>query len=222
MDPDMVRQQEEAEEEARRLKRSVATPKVTAPVLAEPDPTEEAEEYVGPLQPEPETETVLIHSHAPGLPPVLPIRRRRRKPAVEARERVGWLAAMRVSLYGLIMAGLGLLGGIMIGVKLGWSPAQSLGTGAGLGFVLAWQSAFVSLRANRDVSFLRAILLGVCPALILILTLIVAMVAGSHITGIKPDAISNVQLRDFWMIVASGGAVGLLLSTLQTRKLTLR
>ena len=218
MDPDMVRQQEEAEEEARRLTLGIASAATTAaPVLDRPIP-----KVVAPKSDE--TETVLVHAHVPGLPPLIPMKRKKKRAEspVDARARIGWFVALRVSLYALIMSALGLLGGIMVGVKLGLAAPQSLALGAGIGFLLGWQAAFVSLRANRDISFAWAMLISVWPAIIVLVMLIAAMVAGSHFTGIQPDSIAAGQIRAFWMIVGSGALLALLLSTVRTRKLTVR
>ena len=88
MDPDMVRQQEEAEEEAGRLKRSGPPPIAPAAVISEARLLDDDEEYVEPRPAEPETETGFVHSQAPGLPPILPIRRKKKaaKPAAASGE----------------------------------------------------------------------------------------------------------------------------------------
>jgi hypothetical protein len=69
-------------------------------------------------------------------------------PAEPAPRRVGWFAAIRAGIYCLIMTTLGLLAGIMIGVRTGLFPSQSLAVGAALGLLLGWQAALASLRAN--------------------------------------------------------------------------
>jgi hypothetical protein len=214
MDPDMVRQQEEAEEEARRLTMNPAPVAVAA--AAPPSPPASAPR---PAPRSEEPETVLTHVHIPGLPPVIPVLRKKKRPAppADTRSRIGWSAALRASLYALIMTGLGLLVGIPVGVQLGFSPIQSLAVGAALGFLLGWRSAFASLRANKQISFGRAMLVSVSPALIVLAGLLAAFLIATHFTGATSNSMTNL---DFWIVVGSGALFTLLLSTARTRRLT--
>jgi hypothetical protein len=216
MDPDMVRQQEEAEEESRRLKLAPAV--APASTAAPPSPAPKPEPRIVPRTEE--TETVLAHVHMPGLPPVIPIKRKKRPtPPVDSGSRIGWFVALRISVYALIMATLGLLGGMTLGSKLGLAPMQSFLTGAGLGFLLGWQAAFASLRANREVSFIRALLRSISPALIVLGIMIVALLSAQNLASDLSNAMADGR---FWMMAGAGALIALILSTLQTRKLRLR
>lgn len=215
MDPDMVRQQEEAEEEARRLKTGQTAAAPGARVAVPPPP--KSEPVTVPR--EEETETILAHVHVPGLPPVIPVKRKKKRPAppAEPGSRLGWFVALRVSLYSLILGALGLLGGMALGAKLGLPSMQSFAVGAGLGFLFGWQAAFASMRANRAVSFMRAVLISTWPALIVLAVMIVALLSAQNVVGQGTNAATD---SNFWLIAAIGALVALILSTLQTRKLT--
>jgi hypothetical protein len=220
MDPDMVRQQEEAEEEARRLKlgpRPVAAAMPTASVIAATPPLAEPEPRPAPKTEE--TETILAHVHMPGLPPVIPIKRKKRAaPPVDTRSRIGWFLGLRASLYALILSGLGLLGGMTVANQFGMPAMQSLGVGVGLGFLLGWAAAFASMRASRPIGFVWAVLISICPALIVLAVMIVALLIAQNAVGQGANAMADGK---FWIIAGSGALLALIVSTLQTRKLTI-
>jgi len=193
MDPDMVRQQEEAEQESRLGPATQAR----APASAERVARRET--------------SLVLRSEA---------RHDADAEAAAAKaNRIGWFAALRASLYCLILTMLGLLGGIMIGVKSGLFPTQSLAIGAGLGVVLGWQSAFASLRASKRLAFGRAMLTAIVPAVIVLACLIGAMLAAFQLTGVSPQTLAEGHLPAFWMIVGGGGVIGVILAASRIRKM---
>jgi len=201
MDPDMVRQQEEAEDEERlRRLKQVRMPHSRQPAAA-PRAPESDESFE--LRAEPR-HVISKPSPRPKYRPV------------------GWFAALRASLYCLIMTALGLLGGIMVGVKFELFSLQSLGIGAALGLFFGWQAIIASLRANADLSYWRALLAGILPAAIMIVALIAGMIAASQFTGITSDSIAAGDLPTFWAIVATAGFAGLVLAAMRMRKVARR
>jgi hypothetical protein len=200
MDPDMVRQQEEAEEESRLRRLAPLHMSPPRPALAPPAPAGSAEE---PMVLRAEPRGVMDAAPAPGK---------------SAPRRVGWFAAVRAGIYCLIMTTLGLLAGIMIGVRTGLFPSQSLAIGAGLGLLLGWQAVLASLRANAGLSFRRALLASLLPGVLMLMSLIGGMLAAAYFTGVTPETIAEGHLPSFWAIVAAGGLTGIVLAAMRMRK----
>ena len=139
-----------------------------------------------------------------------------------APRRVGWFAAIRAGSYCLIMTTLGLLAGIMIGVRTGLFPSQSLAIGAGLGLLLGWQAALASLRANAGLSFRRALLASFLPGALMLVSLIGGMLAAAYFTGVTTETIADGHLPSFWAIVGAGGLTGIILAAMRMRKVVRR
>jgi hypothetical protein len=120
------------------------------------------------------------------------------------------------------MTTLGLLAGIMIGVRTGLFPSQSLAIGAGLGLLLGWQAVLASLRANAGLSFRRALLASLLPGVLMLVSLIGGMLAAAYFTGVTPETIADGHLPSFWAIVAAGGLTGIVLAAMRMRKVVRR
>jgi hypothetical protein len=143
-------------------------------------------------------------------------------PAEPAPRRVGWVAAIRAGIYCLIMTTLGLLAGIMIGVRTGLFPSQSLAVGAALGLLLGWQAALASLRANAGLSFRRALLASLLPGALMLVSLIGGMLSAAYFTGVTTETVAEGHLPSFWAIVGAGGLTGIILAAMRMRKVMRR
>ncbi len=133
-------------------------------------------------------------------------------------KQASWGTALRAAFWSLPMTAAGLIGGIMLGVKLGLIPEQNLAIGIGLGFVLGWQSAAASLRRRGAVSFGRAFRAPILPTGIILIALIAGMFAAFHMTGLSPETIAERDLPDFWLIVGASGLIGFLLAAVRLRR----
>ncbi len=203
MDPDMVRQQEEAEEESRLSRLAPVQMPPPGPVPAPPARAGGA------------AEPIVLRAEPRGGEEAA-------APAEAAPRPVGWFAAIRAGLYCLIMTTLGLLAGIMIGVRTGLFPSQSLAIGAGLGLLLGWQAILASLRANAGLSFRRALLASLLPGTLMLISLIGGMVAAAYFTGVTTETIAEGHLPSFWAIVGAGGLTGIILAAIRMRKVVRR
>ncbi|MGF1621548.1 MAG: hypothetical protein ACFCUR_13160 [Rhodomicrobiaceae bacterium] len=204
MDPDMVRQQEEAEEESRLRRLAPVHMPPPRPAPAPPAPADSAKE------------PMVLRAEPRGIAEDAPASGKTAPP------RVGWFAALRAGIYSLIMTTLGLLAGIMIGVRTGLFPSQSLAIGAGLGLLLGWQAVLVSLRANAGLSFRRALLASLLPGVLMLVSLIGGMLAAAYFTGVTPETIADGHLPSFWVIVGVGGLTGIILAAMRMRKVARR
>ena len=128
----------------------------------------------------------------------------------------GWGTAFRSAVLCTLTTTIGLIAGIMLGVKLGLYSAQSLAIGAGLGYLLGWQSSAATLR-RAGLTFGRALRVPMLPAAFVLIALIGGMAAAFQITGMAPEAITDLQSRTFWLIVGGSGVIGALLAAAKTR-----
>jgi hypothetical protein len=192
MDPDMVRQQEEAEAMSR-MGRTPAARAAIAPRVANDDPI------------------VLRAERRDGSVPALPATRfARHRPQ-------GWGAALRACFFCLLLAAVGLVGGIMLGVKLGLIPEQSLAIGAGIGFLLGWQAAAASLR-RRGLPFARAIRAAFMPTAIILIALIGGMAAASLRMDIAARTIPDYASSGYWLSVGVAALIGFILASAKMRR----
>ncbi|WP_125461891.1 MULTISPECIES: DUF4396 domain-containing protein [Rhodomicrobium] len=193
MDPDMVRQQEEAEAAAR-----LRSPIMMMAAPADPPSTPPGD-----------------HAFTPRIEP-----REDYIPAEIVPEKTapGWGAVLRATFYSLFLTGLGLMAGIMFGVKLGLVPWQSLLIGSAAGFLLGWLSAVGSLRKRYKLSFLEAYRAPLAPTGIILAALILSMAIASLFTDISPTAMTQRALPTYWVIVSIGGLIGYVAAAYRMRK----
>jgi len=189
MDPDMVRQQEEAEAASRVRRPVVASTQSPAAALRDDLLALRADFEEDDFKPTP--------------PPVTPL---------------GWGGVLRATFFSLVLTGLGLIGGIMLGVKLALVAWQSLAIGSFAGFLLGWQAATTSLRKGQKVSFAQAFRAPLLPTLIILLALIASMAVAALFTDISPTAIAQRVLPSYWLIVAAGAVAGFILAAIRLRK----
>jgi hypothetical protein len=186
MDPDLVRQQEEAEAEHRRGGKMPPPPAQKNPV---PPPIAER--------------TILSRAK----PPLANLSQPSRGHAPAARPRLApWLATGRAMFGGTAMAALGIFGGMLLGAKLGLVLVQQFMLGAGTGTVVGWQSAALALRRSgyrASVSLLATILPIVLVAGAMTAGIIIAVL---DLSAVTMEVSPGVTLK-YWQIVAIGAAV---------------
>lgn len=186
MDPDMVRQQEE--EEAASFLRGIISGRA-------PHSTPKQDAFV--LRAEPR------ERHQ--APPPMAAPRPKREP--------GWGAALQATFYCVLFAILGLVGGIMLGVKLGLVSWQSLGLGMAAGFLFGWRSAVAALRKRYATGFTRAYRASLVPALIIQLSLVGGLAVILPFAGATLETANTSLLLKPWLIsLAIGAVVGFVLA----------
>jgi Domain of unknown function (DUF4396) len=186
MDPDMVRQQEEEEAASRRGAlngRASFTPPRHDPFVMRAEPRDI------PVAPVP----------APAPAPARRIDPPKRAP--------GWLAASRATFYCVLFGALGLIGGIMLGVKLGLVSWQSLGLGMLIGFGLGWRAAVAVLRKRYTTGFTRAYRASLVPALIVLICLVGGLAVILPFAGSSLDGVPTSQLLRPWLLSLTVGAL---------------
>lgn len=180
MDPDMVRQQEEAEADSRLRIFATGRP-----------PSARPKEDAFVLRAEPREPS---KSAAPA--------------AIPARRPLSWGAAMRATLYCLLLAILGLVGGIMLGVKLGLVHWQFFILGMAAGLLLGWQAAVTVLRKRYRLGVVQAWRASFIPAVIILMSLVGGLaVMLPVITGSTLETAQAGQLLVPWLLSLGVGAM---------------
>lgn len=190
MDPDMVRQQEE-EETASRLRGPL---KVQMPNT----------------RPARREEPIVLRSD-------------QRHPDVspeQTSQKVtnGWWTPFRAAFVATFMTALGLLAGIMLGVKMELIPEQRLAIGSAVGLLLGWQAAVISLRRRGAVKLSWAMFAPLLPNAIILVSLVAAMFVAATVTGVSPANISSELSTRYWLIVGGGALIGTLLAAFWLRR----
>jgi hypothetical protein len=125
----------------------------------------------------------------------------------------GWLAATQATGYCVLFGALGLIGGIMLGVKLGLVSWQSLGLGLLAGFVFGWRSAVAALRKRGTTGFTRAYRASLVPALIIMLSLVAGLAIILPFAGASLEGAQGGQLLRPWLLsLGLGALVGFVLA----------
>jgi hypothetical protein len=119
----------------------------------------------------------------------------------------GWLAASQATSYCVLFGALGLIGGIMLGVKLGLVSWQSLGLGMLTGFVLGWRSAVSALRKRYSTGFTKAYRAALIPALIVLLSLVGGLAVILPFAGSSLEGAQTSQLLRPWLLSLTVGAL---------------
>lgn len=184
MDPDMVRQQEE--EEAASRQRGVFSRRTNF-LQPRHDPfVMRAEPQNIPIGPVPDPAPII-------QPPS------KRVP--------GWFAASQATSYCVLFGALGLIGGIMLGVKLGLVSWQSLALGMLSGFVIGWRSAVSALRKRYTTGFARAYRASLVPAVIVLLSLVGGLAVILPFAGSSLESAQTGQLLRPWLLSLTVGAL---------------
>ncbi len=183
MDPDMVRQQDEEELTSRLGARVKVNMPSARPIMRNEPTILRAEPRQREARAEPETLAARPSSVTP------------------------W-TAIQTAFAGSLMTGLGLLGGIMLGVKLGLIPEQRLAIGAGAGFFLGWQAFMLSLRRRGNLKLGRAITLPLFPTALILGASIAGMAAAAHFTGVAQMTVGSEVPLHYWLIAGAGALTG--------------
>lgn len=191
MDPDLVRQQAEEEAAHRLLSRRDLPPDMRVePVL----PMGRAAEARGPAW----TTAPVYQSSAETA-------------TATAFAAAGWRTALGIAASCVLGVTVGLVGGIMLGVKLQLVPGQGAMIGAAAGFVIGWQVVAGALVRHGSLTRWRAFGAGFRTALLILLIMAAAMFVAPHYIG--PHKAANVpfDIGVFWKSVAAGAMVALIL-----------
>jgi hypothetical protein len=195
MDPDLVRQQEEAEA-ASRARRPLAAGSRT------PQP---------PIQPPPQPDAPFLlradpRDHLVASPPSAPP------------QFLGWGAALRVTTSAFALTSLGLVAGILLGVKLGLISWQSFAIGAAAGLLLGWQSAFSSLRRRYKLGFASALRVPIIPIVIILVALIAGMAVAAFRLGLPASVLADYSQGSYWLNAGLVALIGFVFAVLRMRK----
>ena len=199
MDPDMVRQQEEAEA-ASRIRRPTPMGAANSQIAAR-------------------AAAGLTQSHARDAPFVLradPRENLTATPPLAPVRPVGWGVVMQASVLGLTATALAAVAGFMLGVKLGLLPWQSLAIGAAAAFILGWLSATVALR-RHGIPLGRAARASIMPTALILFALLTAMAVAALFNDISPATLSDHILPTYWINVGVGALIGLLFAVMRMR-----
>jgi hypothetical protein len=196
MDPDLVRQQAEEEAASRLLARRDMPPDLRRePVLPMGMP---------PLAVPMSTE--LIRGE-PIAPPV------QSAPLVTA----GWRTALGIATTCAMATTLGLMGGVMLGVKLHLVPLQSALVGVSSGFLMSWQIGALALRRG-GLTWWRAYRVGFGVAFVVLLVVSAGMFVSAHYLGMQSAADGGFAIGSFWKSVGASAAVAILFGAMMVRR----
>jgi hypothetical protein len=195
MDPDLVRQQEEAEA-ASRLRRPIP-----AAAAGMKPPVSQAHPVDTPFVLRADPREQLIAS-APSAPP---------KP-------LGWGPAMHVATTSFVFTSLGLVAGILLGVQLGLVSWQSFAIGAAAGYFLGWQSAYASLRKRYKLGFRRALHVPLLPTAMILIALVAGMAVAAFRVGVPGPALTEDPHSSYWLNAGLVALIGYVLAALKLRK----
>ncbi len=194
MDPDLVRQQAEEEAASRLLSRRDLPPdKRVEPVLPMGTRAHPARRATGSL--------------GGGIYP--------RGPEIAVRAlTLGWGAAVGIAASATLGTIVGIVGGMMLGVKLQLVPLQTVLIGATAGLVLGWQVGALALIQRAGVTWWRAYGVAIRAVFVIVFVLAVAMFVAPHFIGapLAPNAPFDIAV--FWKSVAAGAAIAVILGAI--------
>jgi hypothetical protein len=188
MDPDLVRQQAEEEAASRIHSRREPPPAVRIePILPMPIPHRrgshrgyESGAYHGGMR------------------------------AAAAATRAGWRMAFGIATSCVLGTTVGLVGGMMLGVKLQLVPWQGALIGASAGLLLGWRLGSLALMKRAAMGRMQAYGAAFRSAFMIFLIMAAAMFAAPHFTGAVTGPNQSIDASLFWRTVASGAVIALL------------
>lgn len=195
MDPDLVRQQAEEEAASRILSRHGMPPDMRVePVLPMAKPRE-----MPPVKPE---RAVAPHQAA------------RAAPAIAMRS---WRVGFGIAASCVLGSTVGLVGGVMLGVKLHLVPGQGALIASAAALVLGWQAASAGLIRRGGLGTLRAIGVGLRGSLVVLAVMSGAMFVAPHYLGAAASPKAPFEIGVFWRSIAAGAMVAMVLGGLVMR-----
>jgi Domain of unknown function (DUF4396) len=191
MDPDLVRQQAEEEAASRIHSRRGMPPDVRIePIL--PMPAAMSVSRPQPLRKRPAS---LYQSGAQ---------------AAVAVASAGWRMAFGIAASCVLGTTVGLVGGMMLGVKLQLVPWQGALIGASAGLLLGWRLGSLALIKRRALGRMQAYGAAFRAALMIFLIMAAAMFVAPHFTGAIAEPNQPLDAALFWRAVAGGALIALL------------
>lgn len=191
MDPDLVRQQAEEEAASRILSRR------------EPPPPDVR---IEPILPMPAHMTASRSQHARRSVSVY-------QGGLEAATAVasaGWRLAFGIAASCVLGTTVGLVGGMMAGVKLQLVPWQGALIGASAGLLLGWRLGSLALIKRRALGRMQAYGAAFRAAFMIFLIMAAAMFVAPHFTGAATGPNQPLDASLFWRTVAGGAFFALL------------
>jgi hypothetical protein len=190
MDPDLVRQQAEEEAASRILSRREPPPDVRIePILPMPAHMMASR----PHQPKP---TMAVYQG--GLE------------AATAIASTGWRLAFGIAASCVLGTTVGLVGGMMAGVKMQLVPWQGALIGASAGLLLGWRLGSLALIKRRALGRMQAYGAAFRAAFMIFLIMAAAMFVAPHFTGAAKGANQPLDASLFWRAVGGGALFALL------------
>jgi hypothetical protein len=122
----------------------------------------------------------------------------------------GWRMALGIATSCVLGTTVGLVGGIMLGVKLQLVPWQGALIGASAGLLLGWRLGSLALIKRAAMARMQAYGAAFRAAFMIFLIMAVSMFVIPHITGATgPNQAFDIS--SFWRAVAGGALTALLL-----------
>ena len=199
MDPDLVRQQAEEEAASRIHSRREPPPVRIEPFLPMPTPMIDSRASV-------RKHSGTFHG---GLE------------ATTAMVALGWRAAFGIAASCVLGTTVGLVGGLMVGVKLQLVPWQGVLIGASAGMLLGWRLGSLALMKRAAMTPMQAYGGAFRAAFAIFLIMAAAMFIAPNFTGAMIEPYQPLDITLFWRTVAGGAAVALLFGAALIRR-TLR
>lgn len=189
MDPDLVRQQ--AEEEA------------ASRILSRREPPSDVR--IEPILPMP---SVRMPAKAP--PPRTPSLYESSFQAATAVATAGWRMAFGIAASCVLGTTVGLVGGMMVGVKTQLVPWQGALIGASAGLLLGWRIGSLALIKRTGMARMQAYGAAFRAAFMIFLIMAASMFVAPHFTGAITGPNQTFDAAPFWRTMAAGAAFGLL------------
>jgi hypothetical protein len=192
MDPDLVRQQAEEEAASRIYARREPPPEVRIePFLPMPGPTMAAAGRGRTRRPAGVYESGMQ--------------------AATAMATAGWRIAFGIATSCVLGTTVGLVGGMMVGVKTQLVPWQGALIGASAGLLLGWRLGSLALIRRAGMARMQAYGAAFRAAFTIFLIMAASMFVAPHFTGAVTVPGGAFDIAQFWRTMAGGAAASLLL-----------
>lgn len=193
MDPDMVRQQAEEEAASRIIHSRGAPPPNLRIEPALPVPAQFSQSRFA---------SGFEKMTPPPAPVMIP----------------GWGAALNIATSCAIAATFGLVGGLMLAVKLQLVAWQGVAIGASAGLALGWRLSSLALLRRGSYSRLQAHGAAFKMTLAVLAVMALGMFVLPHFVGPSTGANQPMDVMTFWKCVAAGGAASIFVGAAMLRR----
>jgi hypothetical protein len=130
----------------------------------------------------------------------------------------GWGKAVNVATSCTIAVTLGLVGGLMLGVKMQLVAWQAVAIGASAGLALGWRLSSLALIRSLGLGRLRAYGAAFKMAFTILLLMALAMFVLPHFAGPQVGPGQPMDVMTFWKSVAAGGLASIILGAAMLRR----